>query len=402
MGSIGGIEYKGSENNQFKLIAKTVYGLEEVLAKEIEQLGGQNIEILQRAVMFTGTMEIVYKTNYCCRTALSILKPIVEFQAQNEQELYKKVSEIKWEQILDVDGSFLIESTLNSRFFSHSLYIAQKTKDAIVDRFRKMFNRRPTIRMENPDFRINIHIYDDKVTLSLNSSGDSLHKRGYRVETAIAPINEVLAAGLIQLSGWRRDTNFIDPMCGAGTILIEAAMFANSIPAQYYRKSFGFKKWKEYNVAEWKRIKEAADSQMQEFDFLIWGSDIDKKALEIARKNLAFAKLHKEVELFHASIENQMPPEGECMVIMNPPYGERINPEDLNALYTKMGNTFKHNYGEGKTVWVISSDFTALKHIGLKTSKKIVLYNGQLECRFMRYDMYSGSKKGSKFVEHPA
>lgn len=376
----------------FKMIAKTMFGLEEVLAEELRALGAQNVTPINRAVAFTGTMQTLYKANYACRTALAILKPFAEFEANNEQELYDNVYKIKWEQILDVDCKFFIESAANSKIFTNSYYAALKMKDAIVDRFRRMFGRRPTIDTENADYKFNIHINANKVTLLMNSSGESLHKRGYRQGVGIAPINEVLAAGLIQLSGWKADSHFFDPMCGSGTILIEAAMYANNIPAQYYRKKFGFMHWKEFNNSEWKGVKERLDRGIREFNYEIWGSDIDRSVIEQAEKNLRFTKLHYDVCLFPNSFEFQDAPEGECMIITNPPYGERISVEDITNLYSMIGDRLK-SFGDGKTAWLITSDFRAMKNIGLKTSRKIQLYNGALECRFLKFELYDGSKK---------
>ncbi len=381
-----------SSNESFKMIAKTMYGLEEVLAEELRALGAKDVTPINRAVAFTGTMQTLYKANYACRTALAILKPFAEFEANNEQELYDNVYKIKWEQILDVDCKFFIESAANSKIFTNSYYAALKMKDAIVDRFRRMFGRRPTIDTENADYKFNIHINANKVTLLMNSSGESLHKRGYRQGVGIAPINEVLAAGLIQLSGWKADCHFFDPMCGSGTILIEAAMYANNIPAQYYRKKFGFMRWKEFNNSEWKGVKERLDRGIREFEYEIWGSDIDPTVIDQAEKNLRFAKLHHDVCLFPNSFEFQDAPEGECMIITNPPYGERISVEDITNLYSMIGDRFK-SFGDGKTAWLITSDFRAMKSIGLKTSRKIQLYNGALECRFLKFELYDGSKK---------
>ena len=384
---------------KFKMIAKTMFGLEEVLAAELKELGAEDITPVTRAVTFTGTMETLYKANYCCRTALAILKPFAEFEANNEQELYDNVYKIQWEKILDVDCTFFIESAANSKIFTNSYYAALKTKDAIVDRFRSMFGKRPSVDTENPTYKFNIHIFNNRVTLLMNSSGESLHKRGYRQAVGIAPINEVLAAGMIQLSGWKADTHFFDPMCGSGTILIEAAMYANNIPAQYYRNSFGFMRWKEFSRPDWRRVKEQADRQIREFDYDIWGSDIDMRVLEQAETNLKFAKLHHDVMLYCQSIEFQEPPEGPCMIITNPPYGERIAVDDLNRMYSMIGNTFKNLYGDDKTAWLITSDFEAMKNIGLRPSRKIHLFNGPLECRFLKFDLYSGSKK-DKFKQN--
>ena len=388
-----------SNAERFKMIAKTMFGLEEVLAAELKELGAEDITPVTRAVTFTGTMETLYKANYCCRTALAILKPFAEFEANNEQELYDNVYKIEWEHILDVDATFFIESAANSKIFTNSYYAALKTKDAIVDRFRSMFGKRPSIDTENPTYKFNIHIFQNHVTLLMNSSGESLHKRGYRQAVGIAPINEVLAAGLIQLSGWKADCSFFDPMCGSGTILIEAAMFANNIPAQYYRPKFGFMSWKEFDPPEWRRVKEAANKQITEFEHEIWGSDIDMQVLEQAEKNLKYAKLHHDVMLYNESMETKEPPEGKCMIITNPPYGERIPVDDLDRLYSMIGDTFKRKYGEGKTAWLITSDFDAMKKIGLRTSRKIQLFNGPLECRFLKFDIYDGSKKAKKQID---
>lgn len=381
---------------EFKMIAKTMFGLEEILADELRQCGAKDIEPLTRAVAFTGDMRVLYRANYTCRTALAILKPFAEFEANDEQELYDNVAKIKWEKIIDVDGTFMIDSTTSGEIFTHSYYAALKTKDAIVDRLRRLFNHRPNIDTENADFKINLHIADTHVTLLLNSSGESLHKRGYRQGVGLAPLNEVLAAGMIKLAGWKCDCNFYDPMCGSGTLLIEAAMLANNIPAQYYRReNFAFKRWRDFNIGEWKSVKEQEDRKIGAGDFEceIWGNDIDLDVLQQAEQNLQYAKLHKDVMLYHGSLENQEPPEGKTLIVTNPPYGERIKVEDLNALYTKLGDTFKNLYGERCEVWLITSDFEAMKHIGLHPSKKIQLFNGALDCRLLKFELYSGSKK---------
>ncbi len=393
------VPVKSSGHDNFPMVAKTMMGLEEVLAQELKDCGAQNIECINRAVTFEGNMKVLYRANYTCRTALAILKPFAEFEANNEQQLYDQVYQIKWEKILDVDCTFMIDSVTSGDIFTHSYYAALKTKDAIVDRFRRNFGQRPTIDTETPDYKFNLHIRDNHVTLLINSSGDSLHKRGYRQAVGLAPINEVLAAGMIKLAGWRCDTNFYDPMCGSGTLLIEAAMMANNIPAQYYRGGkFAFKRWKEFNLGEWKSVKEQEDRKIGSGDFQceIWGNDIDMQVLQQAEKNLEFAKLHKDVMLFCGSFEDQDPPEGKTLIVTNPPYGERIKVEDLNAMYEQLGDTFKKKYGENCEVWLITSDFEAMKHIGLKPSKKIPLLNGQLDCRFLKFELYEGSKKASK------
>jgi putative N6-adenine-specific DNA methylase len=382
-------------NKNFTMVAKTMFGLEEVLVKELETLGAKNIETLHRAVSFEGDMNLLYRANYCLRTALCILKPIVKFKASTTDELYNKIYEQKWEKFINPNGTLYIDTSIYSDFFSHSLYASQKAKDAICDRLRKMFNMRPTVVREDADLRLNIHIYQDDVTLSSDSSGESLFKRGYRTDTGQAPMNEVLAAGLIKLSNWKRDCNFFDPMCGSGTLLIEAAMFGYNIPAQYYRKNFAFQKWGDFSKPDFRKMKQEEDAKICDFDFAICGSDISKRAITNAESNIKNALLHKDISVEQKSILNSSLPEGKTLIITNPPYGERLEVRDIIELYEQMGNIFKGKY-EGNEAWVISSDIFALKKIGLKPSKKITLYNGSLECRFCKFDLYHGSLKANK------
>ena len=385
-----------SAREKFKMIAKTMLNLEEVLADELTAIGAENVTIGKRAVEFEGDMRLLYRANYCCRTALAILKPFAEFDANDDQELYDQVYKIRWEKIMDVDGTFMIDSTTSGEVFTHSYYAALKTKDAIVDRFRRNFGKRPSIDTEEPDYKFNLHIRDNHVTLLMNASGDSLHKRGYRQGVGVAPINEVLAAGLLKLAGWKCDCNFYDPMCGSGTLLIEAAMMANNVPAQYYRGNrFGFTKWKEFNLGEWKSVKAEEDRKIGALDFEgeIWGNDIDEQVIQQCEKNLEYTKLHHDVMLHIGDFADQEPPEGKTLIVTNPPYGERIKVEDLNAMYEKLGDTFKQKYGKDCEVWLITSDFEAMKHIGLHPSKKIPVQNGSLDCRFLKFELYEGSKK---------
>lgn len=381
---------------KFKMVAKTMVSLEEVLADELREMGAENVTVLNRAVEFEGDMRLLYRANYCCRTALAILKPFAEFDANDDQELYDQVYKMRWEKILDCDCTFMIDSTTSGEVFTHSYYAALKTKDAIVDRFRRNFGKRPSIDTEMPEYKFNLHIRDNHVTLLLNASGDSLHKRGYRQGVGVAPINEVLAAGLLKLAGWKCDCNFYDPMCGSGTMLIEAAMMANNIPAQYYRGNrFGFMRWKEFNLGEWKSVKNEEDRKIGALDFEgeIWGNDIDEQVIQQCEKNLEYTKLHHDVMLHIGDFADQEPPEGKTLIVTNPPYGERIKVEDLNAMYEKLGDTFKQRYGKDCDVWLITSDFEAMKHIGLHPSRKIPVQNGSLDCRFLHFELYDGSKK---------
>lgn len=379
-------------DNQHQFIAKTFAGLEDILSEELKSIGCENVRPSKRAVEFSGDNEAMYKANYSCRTALRILKTIKTFKAVSEEELYNGIANMDWYEIFDVENTFAIDSVVNSKFFRHSKYVALKAKDAVVDRFRKRFGERPSVNTENPDVRINIRIFNDEVTVALDSSGSSLHRRGYRTETGPAPMNEVLAAGLVLLSGWKADCNFIDPMCGSGTILMEAAMLANDIPPGYYRKDYGFENWKDFDKDIWEKIKAEAVPDQKEFEHRIIGSDISGKMISIARNNIKNARMHKDIELQIMNMVDYKPPAGGGLVITNPPYGERMKLEDVKALYKKIGDTLKQNFS-GFDAWLITSDLEAMKFIGLRPSRKITVFNGPLECRFLKFSIYAGSKK---------
>jgi putative N6-adenine-specific DNA methylase len=383
------------ETANFRLIAKTLSGLENVLSDELLSLGAQNVEPITRAVAFDADEKLLYKANYCLRTALRILKPLTSFTAPDEKQLYDGIYKIHWQEHLDVQKTFAIDAVVSGDRFTHSQYVAYKTKDAIVDQFRDRFGARPSIDNEDPGLRINVHINNDQVNVSFDSSGESLHKRGYRDIVDKAPINEVLAAGLILLSGWKADSHFVDSMCGSGTIPIEAAMIAMKIPAGYFRKDYGFMKWKGFDETLWKEVVRETDDMMTDFDFRIIGSDRSARAIEIAKQNLQNAHLHKDIRLVKKHMEEFTPPEAPGILIINPPYGERLEEHDIKALYSSIGDSLKRNF-KGYQAWVISSDFYALKHIGLKPSKKLVVFNGPLECRYVCYDIFAGSHKDMK------
>jgi len=384
--------------DSYQLITKTAAGLEEVLAGEIKALGAKNVRIMHRAVLCEGNKELMYRINYNVRTALKVLKPFKNFYAKNPDELYKKVQEINWCELLRTDQTFCIDAVTSGRFFTHSQYAGLKMKDAIVDQFREVIGLRPSINTLNPDLRINFHIREDKVTILFDSSGESLHHRGYRKQVDKAPMNEVLAAGLILLSGWKADCNFLDCMCGSGTLPIEAAMFAMNIPAGYYRKEWGFMKWDDWDPELWKRVKEEADSQIREFDHEIWASDRSPKAVAIAEGNINYAHLQHDIHLMKKDMNDLTPPEGGGILIINPPYGDRLEEDDIDTLYENIGHTLKHNF-EGFQCWLITDDAVALKHVGLKPSAKIPVWNGPLECRFVRFDIFGGSLKDKKARE---
>jgi putative N6-adenine-specific DNA methylase len=386
------------KSEKFSMVAKTMTGLEEILANELNNIGATDIELSNRAVTFTGDKELMYKANYWSRTALHILKPIAGFYIRREEDLYKKIYDIQWEDYMNATGTLAVDAVVNASVMTHSHYVSLKTKDAIVDRFRDYTERRPNVDIENPDIRVNIHLFKNYCSVSLDSSGYSLHKRGYRIKTGVAPISEVLAAGIILLSGWDKQCNFIDPMCGSGTIVCEAAMIANNIPPGYYRKTFGFEKWKDFDLNLWEKIKMDAISEQTEFEYDIIGSDISSEAIKISRENAKSARLHKDIVFEVKSFEEQIPPEDGGILIMNPPYGERIVPEDIIKLYQEVGNALKKNYN-GYNAWIISSDFNALKFIGLKPTRKITLFNGPLECKLAKFEIYQGSKKTAKFTD---
>lgn len=381
--------------DSYQLVTKTATGLEEVLAAEIKALGAKNVRLLHRAVLCEGNKELMYRINYTVRTALKVLKPFKTFYAKSEDQLYKQAQEIHWFELLTTDQTFAIDAVVSGNFFTHSQYAALRLKDAIVDQFRDVYGIRPSINTLNPDLRINLHIRQDKVQILFDSSGESLHKRGYRKQVDKAPMNEVLAAGLIQLSGWQADCNFIDCMCGSGTLPIEAAMFAMNIPAGYYRNRWGFMKWPDYDEALWLRIKEEADSRICDFDHEIWASDRSAKAVAIAESNLAYAHLSHDIHLMKKNMEDLTPPEGRGILIFNPPYGDRLEEDDIDQVYESIGNTLKHNF-KGFQCWLITDDAVALKHVGLKPSEKIPVWNGPLECRFVRFDIFEGSYKDMK------
>lgn len=376
-------------------IAKTLSGLEDILAGELKTIGAKNIQILKRAVGFDGDDETMYKANYCCRTAIKILKPIANFPAHSEEELYNNVKDINWSDYLDIDMTLAIDGTLSSSNLTHSHYIALKAKDAIADHFFDKHKKRPSVDTENPSVRLNVHIWNNQCNLSLDSSGESLHKRGYRQSTGIAPINEALAAGLIFLSKWDKKTPLLDPFCGSGTIPMEAAMIAMNIPSGYYRKKFGFETWKDFNAELWNKVKEEADAEINEEEPSVFGSDILAKAVQNSKQNLQYAKLHKDVVILHSSFERLKPPFGKGIIICNPPYGERMEKEDIIGFYKMIGDTLKQNYA-GYEAWIIASDLYALKFVGLRPSAKIDVFNGKLPCKFVKFELYEGSRKGSK------
>ncbi len=387
-------------NQQFELIAKTFQGLEEVLAKELTELGADNIEIGRRMVSFTGDKEMMYKANFCLRTAIRILKPIKHFQAKDADEVYEQIKKIHWEDYLDNDQTFAVDAVVFSTEFRHSKFVAYRVKDAIVDYFKEKTGKRPSVRLNKPDIGLNIHIAQEKCTLSLDSSGESLHRRGYRQEAVEAPLNEVLAAGMILMTGWHGECDLIDPMCGSGTIPIEAALIARNIAPGVFRKEFAFEKWKDFDQDLFDTIYND-DSQEREFKHKVYGYDNSPKANEIAMYNVKAAGLSKEIVLKIQPFQQFEAPQEKSILITNPPYGERISTNNLLDLYKMIGERLKHAF-VGNDAWILSYREECFDQIGLKPDMKIPLFNGSLDCEFRKYKLFGGKFKEFKkeVVEH--
>lgn len=378
----------------FELIAKTMQGLEEVLAREITDLGGNNVHLGRRMVSFTGDQQLLYRANVNLRTALRILKPIKTFKAQNPDQVYEEVRKIAWEEFFSVSNTFSIDTVVFSDLFRHSKFLAYRVKDGIADYFSEKFDKRPSVRITNPDIYINVHVAHDTCTISLDSSGESLHKRGYRLDQTEAPLNEVLAAGMLLLAGWNGEMDFVDPMCGSGTLLIEAALIALGIPPGIYRKHFAFEKWKDFDADIFEDIIHD-ESIERPFKHSIYGSDISPIAIAIAQRNIDNASLSKYIHLETKSIQRLEKAPEKGLVVTNPPYGERITTDDLLGLYENLGERLKHVF-PGYTAWIISYREDCFDKIGLRHSQRIPLMNGSLDCEFRRYDIFEGKRNDFK------
>ena len=372
----------------FELIAKTFMGLEEVLAQELTQLGANNVQIGRRMVSFTGNKETMYRANFQLHTAIRVLKPIAHFRATSAEDMYEEVKKIDWSKYILKGKTFSVDSVVYSEEFKNSRFVTYKVKDAIVDQFRENTGVRPNISVSNPDIRQNIHVAEDKATLSLDSSGESLHRRGYRQENVEAPLNEVLAAGMILLTGWKGETDFIDPMCGSGTLPIEAALIARNISPGVFRKEYAFEKWADFDKDLFDMIYND-DSQEREFEHHIYGYDIEMKAVNTAKINVAAAGLSKDITIEHKDFKNFTQPAQKSIIVMNPPYGERISTPNLLGTYKMIGERLKHQF-VGNEAWILSYREECFREIGLKPSIKIPVYNGSLECEFRRYQMFDG------------
>jgi putative N6-adenine-specific DNA methylase len=389
------LKYDYSKSGDFEIKVTTFFGLEEVLEKELHQLGGKDIVPFKRGVSVVGDLGFLYKINLCLHTALKVIIPIVKFEANNEQELYDNIKLIEWERFISNTDTIMIEGVTNSEIFTHSLFVSQKVKDGIVDRFREKTGSRPDVDLIHPAFKVYVHIFKNEVSLHLDSSGDPLYKRGYRSDINEAPMKEVLAAGLVKLSGWEKHLQLIDGMCGAGTIAIEAALWANNIPPGYYRNEFGFMKWQNFDETLYETIYETSINKIKNEPVEIIANDIDNPTLKKAITNTKNAKVDDVVSCINQSFFDITPTRKGGVIILNPPYGERMPVNEIEKLYKEIGDKLKKDF-KGFSAWIISSSPEAIKSIGLRPSRRIHLFNGSLECRFLKFDLYDGSKKASK------
>jgi len=375
---------------KFKIVVKTFAGLEPVLAMELHSIGAEAVQQERRAVSFLGDTAMLYKANFLLRTALKVLKPIAYFRVNNKEDLYGQAKNIPWKEYLTLGKSFSIDSTVQSEMFVNSMYASLKVKDAIADYFRESLGKRPSVSQEDPDIRIHVYLMGDYCEISLDSSGESLHKRGYRLGQGEAPLNEVLAAGMILLAGWQGETDFLDPMCGSGTLLIEAAMIARGIPAGIYRKSFGFERWLDFDKVLFSDIYNA--DYVKESSVRIAGSDISAQSCAMTKANIKNAGLSKVIEVETRDFLELDPPFSKGIIVTNPPYGERLKARSIADLYKAVGDVLKQKYA-GYTAWVISSSEDGFKSIGLKPSRKIELFNGALPCSFRSFELFRGTHK---------
>ncbi len=376
---------------KLKLLAKCFHGLEDILAKELEDLGATNITKLKRAVSFDGNKELIYKANLWSRTALRILQPLTTFRARNEDELYKQIKDYKWESYLNVDQTLAIDAVTFSRFFKHSHYAGLKAKDAICDRFRDLTGERPSVDVDNPNLLINVHIAEDRVSISLDSSAEPLNRRGYRTKNHPAPINESLAAGMLLMAGYDGSRPFLDPMCGSGTIVIEAALIAANIAPGLKRKSFGFMRWNNFDKELWQKLLDEAKESERYPQFNIGGSDISPRAIDIAKQTTLDYGIKQFIDFRISAFKDAEKNGRNGLIVMNPPYDERLKSKDIINLYGEVGNKLKHTF-TGWDVWVISANFDALKSIGLRPEERNILFNGSLECRFNKYNLFEGKR----------
>jgi putative N6-adenine-specific DNA methylase len=376
-------------------VAKTLFGLEDLLVDELKSFKCESVKKLNRAVQFETDLKGLYMANLRSRYALRILQPVIEFKAADTDELYKKAMLMDWQSYMTLDQTFAIDATTKSEAFTHSKYASLKLKDAIADHFREKTGDRPNVDPEFPDIRFNLHIWEDNITISLDASGESLHKRGYRPASARAPISEVLAAGMLGLAGWNGQTNFMDPMCGSGTLLLEALHMAANVPSQWLRRHYAFFEWANYDEELWEEVRRETWMLKKPVDVKFYASDLEPGTIRLLQDSIKRLPVRAEIQIEQQNFFEMVPPEGPFFIIMNPPYGERIKTEDIERFYSQIGDKLKLDF-QGSSAWFISSNKDALKRFGLKPSKKFELFNGQLKCKFSGFELYSGSKKANK------
>lgn len=379
-------------NEKQSVSVKTLFGFEEMLAKELEEIGVDDIRPANRIVHCKANLKEVYRINLETRLAIHVLVNLVSFRVKNPDELYDRVKDYPWEDLIPLDKTFSIDFTVHSSFFTHGKFASLKMKDALVDRIREVKGARPYVDVEAPDYRLNLHISEHFVNIALDASGESLHKREYRTAAVAAPINEVLAAGIVKISGWKGDIDLIDPMCGSGTLVIEAVLAARNIPSVWFRENFGFMTWENYDAALWEEIRETARAGFTSFNGNVYAYDRSSKAISIAKYNMQNANLDKWINAESLAFENAKPRSNKGMILMNPPYGERMIERDIKEFYKMIGNQLKRNFS-GWDAWIISSNENAMKFVGLKPEKKIKLFNGPLEVQLAHYVLFDGGRK---------
>jgi putative N6-adenine-specific DNA methylase len=374
------------------ILVKTLHGLEGSLAEELRNIGAENVKELKRAVSCTGNLALVYRANYTLRTALRVLIPLHTFKAKNENEFYRECRKFDWEDHIELRQTFAIDHSIGKNAsLKHSQFASLKLKDAIVDHFRAKKGRRPSVNPDNPDILLNLHGFNDEYTISLDSSGKPLNQRGYRKPGHQAPLNEVLGAGLLAISGWDKKSTLLDPMCGSGTIALEAALMAKNIPVQILRNEFGFMNWSNFNAILWNRVKHDAQREQVRGKISIYASDMSGETNRLVKHSAKLLKLGNGFEIDRRNFLDVVPPGEQGTILTNPPYGERIGGDNVGDFYTKIGDKLKQDFA-GWDAWLISSNFGALRSLRLGPSEKHILFNGKLECQFCKYEMYKGSK----------
>jgi putative N6-adenine-specific DNA methylase len=388
-----------SDHPELALVATTISGLEEVLAEELRQLGAREVQVLRRAVSFVGTVDLVYRANFWCRTAFHILRLITSFPVRTQKELYDHLYEVSWEEWMEADQTLAVHAVAHQAVFTHTRYAEQLSKDAIADRFRARTGRRPSVDLYAPFLQVHLHLAGEVCQVFVDSSGESLHKRGYRKASGPAPLNEVLAAGLIRLTGWDLKTPFFDPMCGSGTLLTEAALIALNLPPGRFRKNFNFRNWPDHRENVWNEISRLAPAEFP--PLAIQGADISERMVRIARENLVHAGLENTVKVSRRDFRTSDPPFRSGILITNPPFGQRLPVDDLHDQYRQIGDILKNRYTDW-TAWILASDKQALKFLGLKPSRKITIFNGPLECKFVNFEVFEGQRKDRlKIINSP-